>query len=327
MKLTRFSDVSITATSSYLPSRVVTTEELFAGEAVDTAMLERLTGIRTRHFASDEQATSDLAIRAARSIVAEHGTIDRVVLATVSPDHPSPASAPLVQHGLGLSTCPAIDVSAACSGYVFALDLAARAALTGDDGVLVVAAELRSRALRDAAPGVRCLFGDGAAAARVARGPGRLALHATLLGADGSGHAAVRVEAGGTRRPTSAETVAQKMHTLKMQDGPAVFFAAVEAFETLAHDLVKGLGITLDDIDVIVPHQPNVRILDRVARRLGLSLDRFVVTVDTMGNVGGASAGIALDHAIRSGRIRRGTKVMLLTAGAGLTYGAALLEA
>ena len=193
---------------------------------------------------------------------------------------------------LGLPSCPSVDLAAACAGYVYALDSAARAVLTGDDGVLVVAAELRSRILDDAVPGVRCLFGDGASAALVARGGPGLRLLATLLGADGSGHGAVRIEAGGTRNPTTAATIESKSHTLRVADGAHVFFSAVDGFVDLAQNLLAGLEIPLSDVALVVPHQANVRILERVSRQLRVPMERFVICADTMGNVGGASVGI-----------------------------------
>jgi 3-oxoacyl-[acyl-carrier-protein] synthase-3 len=328
--LTRFDawDVRVERTSHYLPARVVTTEELFASEpGVAAPDLVRLTGITKRHVAAPEEATSDLAAAAARPLVGP--PIQRLLLATVSPDHPSPGTAPLVQHALGLRDCPAADVVAACAGWVYALDLAARCVATGDERVLVVAAELRSRILDDATPGVRCLFGDGASAALVARGPGAgpsLRLLATWLDADGAGHRAVRIEAGGTRVPTTADTLAKKLHTLRMEDGPMVFFGAVEGFVDVAGRLANGAGLAVRDVDLIVPHQANARILDRVARELDYPAERVVSIVAETGNVGGASCGIALDRALREGRIRPGARVMLLTAGAGFTAGAALLE-
>jgi 3-oxoacyl-[acyl-carrier-protein] synthase-3 len=231
-----------------------------------------------------------------------------------------------VQHALGLVDCPAVDLVAACAGYVYALDVAARYVATGDDRVLVVAAELRSRILADAAPGVRCLFGDGASAAIVTRGKGPLRLVATWLDADGAGHRAVRIEAGGSRVPTSAETVAKKLHTLRMEDGPMVFFSAVEGFVEIAKRITAGVGISMAEIDLVVPHQANARILDRVARELDVPADRMASIVAETGNVGGASCGIALDRALQAGSIRPGAKLLLLTAGAGFTAGAALLE-
>jgi 3-oxoacyl-(acyl-carrier-protein) synthase III len=319
-------DVRIQGTSSYLPDRVVTTEDLFAGASdVNVADLLRLTGVHARHVAAPEQATSDLAIAAARPLLTG-GPISRLLLATVSPDHPSPATAPLVQHGLGLPPCPAMDLVAACAGYVYALDAAARFVATGDARVLVVAAETRVRSLADAAPGVRCLFGDGASAALVNLGSGPLRLLATYLDADGAGHKSVRVEAGGSRMPASVETLAKGLHSLRMDDGPNVFFSAVEGFIQIAKRLAAGTGVRLDDVDVFVPHQANARILDRVARELKVPLTRFVSIVERTGNTGGASVGIALDAAIRAGTIRAGHKVMLLTAGAGYTGGGALLS-
>lgn len=332
MRTTRFEGPMIVRTAHHLPTRVVRTRDIGLPDADE---MLRLTGIETRHVASDDVATSDLVVAAAASLVAERrDDIDRVLVATVTPDHPSPATAPLVQHGLGLSFVPSMDLSAACAGYVYALDLAARALATGDRTVLIAAGECRFRTLDAAAPGVRALFGDGAAAALVgtdatphAGDRPRLRLVATCLGADGRHHGAIRVPAGGSRKPTTRESVELGEHALRMQDGPTVFFQAVEGFVDLARETSKSLGLAPADMDLIVPHQPNLRILERLSRLLRVPPERFAIDVDRIGNVGGASVGIALDRAFEAERIREGMRVMLLTAGAGFTAGAAVLEA
>lgn len=331
MRLTRFTGVALTATGHHLPATIVPTDAMGLAAPDD---LVRLTGVRTRHVAAPDEATSDLVIAACRALgspvapAPDLSQVDRLIVATVTPDHPSPATAPLVQHALGLDTIPAYDLSAACAGFVFALDAAARAVLTGDRAVLVAAGECRTRTLTAARDGVRVLFGDGASAALVSRAapdePG-LVLSATMLGADGRGHADVRVEAGGSRLPASEDTVARGQHALAMADGPRVFFRAVEGFVELARRFLGELAIDPASLDLIVPHQPNLRILERVARLMRLPLDRFALEVEATGNVGGASVGIALDRAWRAGRIGPGARVLLLTAGAGYTAGAALV--
>ncbi len=322
----KLGDVRIAATSHYLPPHRVTTAELFRDTpGVDAADLERLTGIFSRGVASPDQATSDLAILAAKPLLAT-ARPEKLYLATVSPDYPSPGTAPLVQLGLGLPPIPAIDIVAACAGFVFGIDEAARTALLSEVDVLVTAAELRSRMLVTASPGVRCLFGDGAAAAIVRKGSGRFRILATHVSADGSGHGAVRVEAGGTRHATTLSTLERNLHTLRMEDGPAVFFAAVEGFVAIADSLLGAMGMTDRDIDVIVPHQANQRILERAARQLRIEPNKWVSYVADMGNIGGASVGVAFDRASKDGRFSKGQRVMLLTAGAGYTAAAAVLE-
>lgn len=324
MQLTRFSQVGLVDTAHHLPPRIVHTRDAF--ECPDD--LIRLTGVQRRHVVGAGEATSDLLVAACRPLV--HHPIARILVATMTGDHPSPATAPLVQHGLGLPSVPALDVQAACAGFVYALDLAARCVLTGDAGVLVAAGECRSVLLEGAPPGVQVLFGDGAGAAWVGpmpEGAGGLLLRATMLGAEGAGHGAVRVEAGGSRVPTTAQSVREGRHALRMRDGAEVFFEAVAGLTEIAQAFLAGLGMTSADVDLVVPHQPNLRILERVARLLRIPLERFALEVETLGNVGGASAAIALDRARRAGRIRPGMRILLLTAGAGYTAGAAWLEA
>lgn len=329
MRLTRFDGPAIVATGHHLPPRVLDTHALGFG---DPDELVRLTGVVSRHVADASVATSDLVIDASRAIASAHrDVIDRVLVATVTPDHPSPATAPLVQHGLGLGHVPAMDLAAACAGFVYGLDFAARAVSTGDRAVLVGAGECRVRTLDAAVPGVRTLFGDGAGAALVAcpsvtSDAPRLRIVATCLGADGRHHGAIRVPAGGSRSPTTHETVTRGEHALRMEDGPTVFYQAVEGFLQIAMATLRPLGLSVADIDLVVPHQPNLRILERVARLLRIPLDRFAIDVAEVGNVGGASCAIALDRARLSGRLLPGTRVLLLTAGAGFTAGAAILE-
>jgi len=325
LRVTRFAEVYLTATSSHLPMTRLTTGSLATELGVSCDELVRLTGVVERRVASPESATSDLIIAALRQLVTPD--IDRLIVATVTPDHTSPATAPLVQHRLGLPHIPSFDLSAACAGFVYALDNAARALVTGDRAVLIGAGECRFRTLARATPGVRVLFGDGAAGARLSRTPSGLRLIATGLGADGSGHAAIRVEAGGSRLPTSEATVAAGLHALRIEDGPHVFMKATESFVLLADGFLKALDLRLSDLALVVPHQPNVRILERIARLLRLPPDRLVITCDRLGNIGGASAAVALDLAWRDGRIAPGDKLLLLTAGAGYTAGAALFEA
>jgi 3-oxoacyl-[acyl-carrier-protein] synthase-3 len=327
-------DVVVSGTSSWLPPERVSTDALFRDDAELAAQMLALTGVEHRHVAPPDAATSDLVTAALRPLVDHaYGGVDALLVATVTPDHPSPATAPLVAHHLGLTPIPAFDLSAACAGGVYALDLAARLVTTHDRHVLVGAGECRFRTLDRAPPGVRVLFGDGAGALLVSRADAsptsdtRLRVVATSLSADGAGHAAIRVPAGGSRQPTTAATVEAGLHALAMEDGAHVFFKAVDGFTTLGADFLTALGLKPDDIDLVVPHQPNLRILERVARRLRIPLDRFQLEVPHIGNIGGASALIALDRAIRSGRVTRGARILLLTAGAGYTGAAALLEA
>ena len=321
MRVKRFDGVAIDALAHFLPGEAVPTVAL----GLETEELVRLTGVRARHVAPADLATSDLVVEAIRRLGG--GPPDRLFVATMTPDTPSPATAPLVQHRLGWPALPAMDLAAACAGFVYGLDLAARSVETGDDAVIVAAGECRVRTLVDAPPGVRVLFGDGAVAARVVRAGGRgLRIDAIGLTADGRGHASVQVPAGGSRLPTSAATVAAGQHALRMVDGPHVFFEAIEGFVDLANAFLASVGVPLDAIDLIVPHQPNLRILERVARGLRVELGRFAIEVDAIGNVGGASVGIALDRAWRAGRIGRCSRVLLLAPGAGYTGGVALLE-
>ena len=324
--------VRLFSTGAYLPDRIVTNAELIAlGAPLTDEEIVKLSGIRQRHWAAESEATSDLAVNACRIALGRAGldpaAIDRLILATVSPDHSSPSAACIAQHALGLGSAPAFDVTASCSGFLYALDIAARGIATGDRYSVACAADVRSRFLDLTDRSTCALFGDGAGAAVLGPGSVGEGLLAIGLLADGSGAKSVYVPAGGSREPASAATVAGRRHFIRMEEGPQVYLAAVEGMLATAEALLSALGLTFADVDLIVPHQPNKRILDRLARLAKLRDDQLFINVETIGNVSGATCAIALEQALGSGRIQAGAKVLLLAAGAGYTAGAALLVA
>ncbi|MBI5495592.1 MAG: ketoacyl-ACP synthase III [Deltaproteobacteria bacterium] len=322
--------VRIRATGRALPARVVTNADLVAmGAPLSDDEMVRLSGIRTRHWLGAGESTGDLALTAAREALARSGLrsdeVDRLILATVSPDHPSPATACRVQHALGLSPVPAYDVAATCTGFVFALEQAARAVCTGDRAVLAVAADARSRWLDVTDRATCALFGDGAGAALVTPGPPGAGLIAVGVASEGSGFFSVHVPAGGAREPITAEGLAARRHTIRMADGPQVYMQAVEGLLATAEELLAATGLALTDVDLVVPHQANRRLVERFMRLARLPAERVLLNVDRLGNISGASTAVALDEALTTGRVRAGARVLILAAGAGYTAGAALL--
>lgn len=325
------SGVAVRAVGSYLPARVVTNEDLVRGGApFAPEEIEKLTGIRERRYAADDEATSDLAARACERAMArasaEPASIDRLVVATVSPDHMSPSAACFVQRRLGLGLAPAFDVTASCAGFLYALDVGARAVLSGDARVLVAAADVRSRFVDPTDRATCALFGDGAGAALLERCPPGRGLLGVGLAADGRGVHSVYVPAGGSRMPASERTLAERAHAIRMEEGPQVYLAAIEGMADTASAVLAALDLDMRDVALVVPHQPNRRILDRLARVMRIDAERVLVNVERTGNMSGASCAVAFDEALRSGRLRSGDLVLLLAAGAGYTAGAAVVR-
>lgn len=324
--------VRIAAVGSYLPARVVRNDELAAlGCPLTPDEIVRLSGIEERRWAAADEATSDLAAAACGLALdrwgGDRGRIDRLVVGTVSPDWMSPSSACIVQHALSLGQTPACDLTASCSGFVYAVDVAARGVLTGDRAALACAADVRSRFLNVEDRATSALFGDGAGACVLepcAAGQGILGVG---LAADGSGARSVYVPAGGSRLPASEATVRARAHSITMSEGPQVYLQAIEGMLATAEALLSALELSMADIALVVPHQPNRRILDRLARLARLRPDQLYVNVERVGNVSGATCAIALDEALTSGRVRAGDKVLVLAAGAGYTAGALVFEA
>ncbi len=314
---------------SALPDRVV--PNAYFESLIDTSdeWIRERTGIRERRFARDDQATSDLATEAARlaletaSIRPEQ--VDMLIVATLTPDNPIPASAVRVQSNLCIS-CPAFDVNAACAGFSYAMSVGTALVEAGTaDTVVVMGAEVMSRVLDMTDRSTCVLFGDGAGAVvlRPAETPGILG---SVLGADGTASEILIIPAGGSARPASLESVAAREHAIRMPSGREVFKRAVVEMANACRELLEKSGYTSEDVDVLIPHQANARIMVAVAERLGIGLDRSIVDVETVGNTSAASIPIALDRAWRAGRIEPGGLVLLTSFGAGLAWGANLVR-
>ena len=318
----------IAGTGSFLPPDRVTNDDLvarLAGDGIDTSdqWIVECTGIHARHFAAPEVACSDLAVEAARRALdaadCDVATIDLIIVATSTPDMVFPSAACIVQQKLGVHGCAAFDVQAVCSGFVYALTVADSMIRTGAaTKALVIGAEVFSRIL-DFKDRTTCvLFGDGAGAV-VLQASDRPGLLASELHADGR-HVDLLCVPG-----TVSGGAVLGDPVLKM-DGPGVFKLAVNVLEKVATSVLAKAGRDASSIDWLIPHQANIRIMQGTARKLRLPLEKLIVTVDEHGNTSAASIPLALDEAVRSGKVTRGDTLMLEGVGGGFTWGAVLLE-
>ncbi len=318
----------ITGTGSYLPPRRVTNQDMQAElatrglETSDEWIVER-TGIHARHFAEAHVCSSDLGLEAARKALEaagrSPGEVDLIIVATSTPDMVFPSSAAILQHKLGVNGCPAFDVQAVCSGFIYALTVADAMIQTGSAKcALVIGAEVFSRIL-DFNDRTTCvLFGDGAGAV-VLEASEKAGILASDLHADGKYSDILCVPGNVSGGQVLGDPV------LKM-DGQAVFKLAVGVLEKTAHAVLEKAGLTDADIDWLIPHQANIRIMQSTAKKLKLPLEKVIVTVDEHGNTSAASIPLALDHGVRSGRILPGQTLLLEGVGGGFTWGAVLLK-
>jgi len=320
---------TIAGVGSRLPDRVVPNAEFERLVETSDEWIRERTGIAERRFAAEGEVTSDLAVEAMRRALDEAGVapeqVDLIVCATLTPDTPIPATAVWVQRKLGIS-CPAFDVNAACAGFSYALSTATAFIESGAaETVVVIGAEILSRVMDFGDRSTCVLFGDGAGAVvlRPSDGPGVLG---SVLGADGTAAEILIIPAGGSARPASFETVAAGDHVIRMPAGREVFKRAVVEMANACRQLLEKSGATPDDVDLLIPHQANARIMVAVAERLGIGPDRAVVDVADVGNTSAASIPIALDRAWRAGRIHDGDLVLLTSFGAGLAWGANLIR-
>lgn len=309
-----------------IPSKVLNNEDL--ARMVDTTdeWITTRTGIKRRHIAGPDEATSDLALIAARQALDDAGVsarnLDLIIVGTASPDMIFPATACLVQDRLGAKQAGAFDLLAACSSFVSGLISAGQLIAAGTiDHALVIGADTLTRLIDWTDRRTCVLIGDGAGAAVLGPVEESSGIYAGIVRADGSAGEALKMEAGGSRMPMSSEAIERKLHRGYM-DGQAVFKLAVRAIPRLIKDTVAKTGWALDDVDRIVPHQANLRIIESMVAQLGLPMEKFVVNIQEYGNTSAASVPIALYEAVQAGQIRKGDKIVLAAFGGGFTYSA-----
>lgn len=321
----------LAGTGSYVPEKRLTNYDL--EKTLDTSheWIVKRTGVEERRMAAPDQAVSDLGFKASQKALESAGItasdLDYILVATITPDTCCPSAANWLQAKLDAPQAVSFDVTAACSGFVFGLDVASRYLATGAGNVLVVASEVMSR-VQDWTDRSNCiLWGDGAGAAVLQAGEGKPRILDMFVGTDGAGGENLLMPGGGSKTtPISYESVEEKRHTLRMIEAAASVRVAVKHFAESAVRVIEGSGYSVDQVDHFIPHQANLRMLQQVAKRLNVPFEKFVITVDKYGNISSASSAIALDEAIRSGRIKPGDIACITVFGGGLTWGAALLE-
>ena len=313
----------IAGTGSYLPEKVLTNHDLESMVETSDQWIQERTGIKKRHIAADDETTTDLAYQAAINAIDAAGIsnndIDLIIVATTTPTRIFPSTASLLQEKLGISGCPAFDIQAVCTGFVYALTVADKFIKAGGiNNVLIVGAETFSRIVDWTDRNTCVLFGDGAGAVvlQASETPGLLSTH---IHSDGSYNELLHVPTG----PGSAAT--GDAAYVDMQ-GNEVFKVAVRTLSSIVDETLDANGLDKKDVDWLIPHQANIRIIAATARKLNMSMDHVVVTVDEHGNTSAASIPLALDAAVRDGRVQRGETLLLEAFGGGFTWGSALIK-
>jgi 3-oxoacyl-[acyl-carrier-protein] synthase-3 len=321
---------SIAGVGSYVPEKVLTNTDLERMVNTSDEWITTRTGIKERHIAGKDEFTSDLGARAALRAMEAAGVtaedLDLIVVATITPDMPFPSTAALIQRKLGAHRAAAFDIEAACSGFIYALEVAQQFIMSRTyDTVLVIGAEKLSSIVDWQDRNTCVLFGDGAGAAVLRNRPNAHGLLTAVMGADGSKADLLFMAGGGSRCPATADSVQARLHYLRME-GKETFKCAVQAMETAANEALRRCEIDIARIKLIVPHQANLRIIEAVGKRLNARPDQLFVNLHKYGNTSAASVAIALDEAVKSGQVQAGDLLLLVVFGAGLTWGSAVIE-
>lgn len=320
----------ISGWGTYVPDQIVTNYDLEAILDTSHEWIVKRTGIETRRIATAEETTASMAIQASQKALAKAGLtaddLDLIIVATSTPDYVSPPVSSQVQHGLGASGVPAFVLQNACSGFVYALTTAYQFIHSGAyETILIVGADMISRSLNWQDRSTAVLFGDGAGAFILQATDEPSGLENFILGSDGSGAEDIIIPASGVAEPVSVMSLAEDRQYLQMNGGP-VFKFATTILEKVTRQITAQANISLDDIDWIVPHQANVRIIQTASRRLGIPMSKFVMNLDKYGNTWAASIPLALAEALDSGQVQPHDKLLLVSFGAGLTWAAALVQ-
>ncbi|MFM9277362.1 beta-ketoacyl-ACP synthase III [Paenibacillus jiagnxiensis] len=321
--------VGIIGTGKYVPEKILTNSDLEKMVETSDEWIVSRTGIRERHIAAPEQATSDLAYEAAVKALASAGMsaeeLDLIIIATITPDMTFPSTACILQDKLGAKGAAAFDLSAACSGFVYGLATATSFIQAGMyKNALVIGADCLSRITDYTDRNTCVLFGDGAGAVVLGEVPEGRGFKSFDLGAEGAGGPLLKMEAGGSRLPASAQTLENKLHYIYM-NGREVFKFAVRVMGTATDVVLEKAGLDKGEIDVFVPHQANIRIIQSAMQRLDLPEEKVVINVDKYANTSAASIPLALVEAAEEGRMKEGDRVLMVGFGGGLTWGASVL--
>lgn len=321
---------SVAGVGSYLPTRILTNADLEKMVETSNDWIVTRTGIKERRLAAADEFTSDMAALAAHRAMEMAGVsadqIDLIIVATITPDMPFPNTACLVQRKIGAHRAAAFDVEAACSGFIYALEIGQQFITSRTyDTVLVIGAEKLSSIVDWTDRNTCVLFGDGAGAAILQNRSGSHGLLTAVMGADGNNADLLYMPGGGSRCPATNDSVAARQHYLRMT-GKETFKSAVQAMYGAAKEALKRCELDITQIKCVIPHQANQRIIDAVGDRLGATPEQLFVNLDRYGNTSAASVAIALDEAVRSGRVQHGDLILIVAFGAGLTWGAAVIE-
>ena len=322
--------VGITGLGSYVPERVVTNDDISKLVETSDEWIVTRTGIKERRVADEKVATSDLATKAAELALEDSGLdadeLDLIIVATATPDHAFPSTAALVQKNLGASKAAAFDLSVGCSGFIYGMVTGANFITSGMyKKVLVIGAETLSKIVDWTDRNTCVLFGDGAGACVLESCDESFGILASELGSDGLNGDVLILPAGGSRYPATAETVKNKLHTIKM-DGKEVFKFAVRVMEKSSMRVLEEAGLTQDQLDFLIPHQANMRIIDAAMKKLQLGREKTHINLDKYGNMSAASIPVALDEALREGKIKEGDVVLLIAFGAGLSWASIVMR-
>jgi len=322
--------VSVAGVGAYVPSRVLTNSELEKTVQTTDEWITTRTGIKERRIAAPDEFTSDLATKAAQRALENAGVtadqIDLIIVATITPDMVFPSTACLVQQKIGALRAAAFDLEAACSGFIYGLEIGQQFIMSRTyDTVLIIGAEKLSSIIDWQDRNTCVLFGDGAGAVVLQNRANSHGLLTAVMGADGSKAELLHMPGGGSRCPATEQSVSSRLHYLRME-GKETFKHAVQAMVNAATEAMNRCDVDITKIKCVIPHQANRRIIDAVGERLGARPDQLFINLDRYGNTSAASVAIALDEAVNSGRIHRGDLIMLVVFGAGLTWGAAVID-
>ena len=323
--------VIITGTGSYTPAKVLTNDDM--AKIVDTSdeWIRTRSGIRERCFAAQDETTSDMAIAAAEKAIAaasiDRSDIDLIIVATMTPDMPFPSTACILQSKLGLGNITAFDIQAACSGFIYALNTGCNMLRSGAyKKALIIGAEKMSSILDFEDRATCVLFGDAASAIILeASDLAEIGVLGSITGSDGSDPSLLYQPAGGSTIPSSHESIDARQHFIKM-NGKEIFKQAVRVMGQVSNDILEQYSFKPEQVDLVIPHQANMRIIDSLAKRMKLPMEKFHNNLDRFGNTSAASVGLALDEAYRKDRIQSGDLILLVAFGAGLTWGASLIK-